>query len=137
MNMDLLLNGLKEVPQHALWLLAFMVAFGVYWKKSRWPNRLFPYVNLAVSTVLYPLFELSLSDEPYHLYRHPLVVLGLAGAAVALATVFLHNGIVIAIKKTCPWIDFPEDVEPDAPRSAGVPPAATSEPPKPNEPPKI
>lgn len=119
------MNILDNIPPQALWVLAGLVGFGVYWKKSSWPNRIFPIINIALGMIVYPVLELSLSDKPYQQFRHPIPVLIIAGAAIAIATVVLHRAIVAALKKA--GIDFPDDEGPivTPPTSTPTPPTST------------
>lgn len=114
------MNILDNIPPQALWVLAGMVGFGVYWKKSSWSNRIFPIVNIVLGMIVYPTLELSLSDAPYQQFRHPIPVLILTGAAIAIATVVLHRAIVAALKKA--GIDFPDDEGPITTQPTPAPP---------------
>lgn len=116
------MNILDNIPPHALWVLAGLVGLGVYWKKSQWPNRLFPIANLGIGMIAYPLLELSFSDEPYHQFKYPIPVLAMAGIVIAIATVVLHRAIVGMLKKF--GIEFPDDEAP-TPTPTPTPPPST------------
>lgn len=103
-----MIEQLKETP-HELLLLVGMLCFSIYWKKSRWPNRWFPIINIVVPMVVYPLLEVSISDEPYKRYTNPVVVLSLYGAVIAVATVAAHNYIIAYLRKRFPNMEFPDD----------------------------
>lgn len=109
MSFDSIFDGIKNIPIHAVYLLFGMVGFGIWWRKSQLPNRYFPMVNLIVPIILYPLLEMSISDEPYHVYRNPIVVLGIFGAGVSISTSVLSSFIVSQLKKRFPQLEFPDD----------------------------
>lgn len=104
------LDQLGKMP-HQVWVLVGMTFFGVAWKKSQLPNSIFKWVNMFLPIVVYPALELSLSNVPYQQYRVPLVALALWGAAISAASIVMHEGIVLAIKKLFPWVKWPEDTD--------------------------
>jgi len=97
---------------HEIWLLIFMTCFGIYWKKSNWPNKYWPVINFILPIVIFPALELAISDTPYHKYRSPVVVLAFWGAFIAVLTIFVHNGIISVLKRYFPKFEFPADDPP-------------------------
>ena len=112
------MNIFDNLSLHVLMTLAGLLSFGVYWRKSKWPNRYFYYVLPMLGMIVYPTIELCISDEPSKQFRHPLPVLIIIGAGLAIATVALQPMIVGLLKKM--GIEFPEGSFPTDPGQSQV-----------------
>lgn len=106
---DDLLAQLKDAP-HWLLVLLGLTAFGIYWKKSQWPNKYLPLVNLLLPAIAYPL--LHYSPDADHSYWNPWAVLALHGLAIGVVSEFAHEGIVTKLKAMFPSLAFPPDTQP-------------------------
>lgn len=101
-----LLGQLAHLPHWAIVLLG-LTAFGIYWKKSQWPNRWLKFINLILPAVAYPV--LHYSPEAEQLYWNPLAVLAFHGLGIGIVAEFAHEGIVAKLKAVFPGLKFPEE----------------------------
>lgn len=117
----------KSLPPHWLALVLGLFVFGLYWKKSAWPNRYYGSINLALGVVVYTMLEIGTSDEPFHLYRQPYFILPIYGFAAAMVALVGHNLIISFLKSKFPSIQWPED-EPANPPPPAAPVAPVPKP---------
>jgi len=104
-----LLDQLKTTP-HWMLVLIGLTIFGVYWKRSQWPNRYLKFVNLILPTIAYPILHYGPDAE--HSYWNPIATLALHGFAIGIASEFVHEGIITKIKNVFPGFKFPDDNPP-------------------------
>lgn len=100
-----IIDQIKNFP-HWMLVAIGLTLFGVYWKRSLWPNRYLKFVNLLLPTVVYPLIHYSKDAD--QLYWNPMVTFAIHGFAIGIASEFFHEGIVSKLKAL--GMTFPEEV---------------------------
>ncbi len=86
-----------------------LTLFGLYWKKSQWPNHYLKFINLILPAIVYPILAFKYGDDPNALYWQPILTTACYGVMIGIACEFMHEGIVAKLKVMCPFINFPED----------------------------
>lgn len=105
-----ILDQIRTLPDWMLVMLG-LTLFGIYWKRSQWPNNRLKFFNLLLPTIVYPCIHYG--KEAAEKYWNPLVVLAIHGFAIGIGSEFFHEGICTKLKLL--GVKFPEEEAPKPP----------------------